>query len=74
MPEIGKVLLGLGLAVALIGALLVFVGAMGLPLGKLPGDFSFRGKHVTLFFPLGTCILISAVLSLMLWLLSRIHR
>ena len=74
MPELGKALLGFGLAIAVIGILLLLAGSVGLPLGKLPGDFSYRGKHVSFFFPLGTCILISVVLSLLFWLISRIHR
>lgn len=74
MPELGKALLGLGLAIALIGALLLLAGRIGLPLGRLPGDIAYRGKHVSFFFPIGTSILISVVLSLLLWLLSRMHR
>ena len=74
MPELGKVLLGFGLAIAVIGILLLVAGSVGLPLGRLPGDFSYRGKHFSFFFPLGTCILISAVVSLLFWLISRIHR
>ncbi|MFP5277191.1 MAG: DUF2905 domain-containing protein [Acidobacteriota bacterium] len=74
MSELGKALLGIGLAIALTGALLLIAGRIGLPLGRLPGDFSYRGKHVSFFFPLGTSILISVVLSLLLYLISRIHR
>ena len=74
MSELGKALLGIGLAIALIGALLLIAGRIGVPLGRLPGDFSYRGKHVSFFFPLGTSILISVVLSLLLYLISRIHR
>jgi Protein of unknown function (DUF2905) len=46
----------------------------GLPLGRLPGDVAYRGKHVSVFFPIGTSILISIVLSLILYLISRFHR
>lgn len=74
MPELGKALLGFGLAIALIGILLLVAGSIGLPLGRLPGDVSYRGKHVSFFFPLGTCILISIVLSLLLWLITRVRR
>lgn len=72
--ELGKALLGLGLLLALVGAGLLLAGRIGLPLGRLPGDFAFKGKHVSVFFPLGTSILISIVLSAVLYLLSRFHR
>lgn len=74
MMELGKALLGIGLAIALAGAALWFAGRMGWPVGRLPGDIAYKGKHVTVLFPLGTCILISVLLSLLLYLLSRFHR
>ncbi len=74
MAELGKVLLGLGLLLVFVGGLLVFAGRTGLPLGRLPGDFVYRGKHVSVFFPLGTSILISIVLSVIFYLISRFHR
>lgn len=74
MHELGKALIGLGLLLALIGACLLLAGRMGLPLGRLPGDIAYKGKHVSIYFPLATCILISIVLSLILYLLSRFHR
>lgn len=74
MTELGKALLGLGLLLILLGAVLVLAGRLGLPLGRLPGDFAYRGKNVSVYFPLGTCILISAVLSLVAYLLSHFRR
>lgn len=74
MAELGKALLGLGLLLVVVGAVLLLVARFGVPLGKLPGDFSFRGKHVSFFFPLGTSILLSVVLSLILYLISRFRR
>ena len=47
---------------------------IGLPLGRLPGDISYKGKNVSFYFPLGTSILISVVLSALLYLLSRFRR
>jgi hypothetical protein len=72
--ETGKILLGLGLLLASIGALLLLAGRFGLPLGRLPGDFAYRGKNVSVFIPIGTSILISIILSVALYLLSRFHR
>ncbi len=74
MTELGKALLAIGLAIAALGAALLIGGRLGLPLGRMPGDIAYKGKHVSVFFPLGTCILISVVLALLLYLLSRFHR
>jgi len=74
MNELGKTLLGLGLLLTVTGALLLLAGRIGLPLGRLPGDIAYKGKHVSVFFPLGTCILISVVLSAIFYLFSRFHR
>ncbi len=74
MVDLGKALVGVGLLLALAGALLVLAGRVGLPLGRLPGDIAFRGKHVSVFLPLGTSLLISVVLSVVFYLLARFHR
>jgi len=74
MHDLGKMLLGLGLLLALIGAAILLASRMGLPLGRLPGDFSYKGKNVSFYFPLGTSILISVVLSAILYVLSRFRR
>lgn len=74
MAEIGKMMLGLGVLLILVGAGLMLASRLGLPLGRLPGDMAYRGKHVSFFFPLGTSILISVVLSLVFYLLSRIQK
>jgi len=74
MNELGKVLLGLGLLLAVIGAVLMLAGRFGLPLGRLPGDFAYRGKNVSFYFPLGTSILISIVLSVLFYLISHLRR
>jgi hypothetical protein len=74
MSAIGKSLLTIGLLIAAIGAVLLLAGRMGLPLGRLPGDFAYRGRKVAIFFPLGTSILISVVLSLLFYLISVFRR
>ncbi len=74
MTELGKALLGLGLVLVFVGAALLFAGRMGLPLGRLPGDFAYKGKNVSFYFPLGTCVLLSVLLSVVFYLLSRFHR
>jgi hypothetical protein len=74
MVELGKALLGLGLLLVVVGGVLLLAARFGLPLGRLPGDISYRGKNVSVFFPLGTSILISVVLSAILYLISRFRR
>ncbi len=74
MHELGKALLGVGLLLAAIGVVLMLAGRFGLPLGRLPGDIAYRGKHVSVYFPLGTSILISIVLSVLLYVLSHLRR
>ena len=71
MSDLGRILIGIGLFLVLCGAVVLLVGKLGLPLGRLPGDFAWRGKHTTVYFPLGTSILLSVVLSLVFWALSR---
>jgi hypothetical protein len=74
MNELGKALLGLGLLLALIGALVLPAARTGLPLGRLPGDISYKGRNFSIYVPLGTSILISIVLSVILYLFSRFRR
>jgi hypothetical protein len=74
MNELGKALIALGLLIALTGALVLVAARFGLPLGRLPGDISYKGKNVSVYLPLWTSILISIVLSLIFYLLSRFRR
>ncbi len=73
MTEIGKMLLGLGLVIVGIGLVLMLFGRTNLPIGRLPGDILYRGKHTTFYFPLATSIVVSVVLSLVLYLVGRIR-
>jgi hypothetical protein len=71
MADLGKLLLVLGGGILLIGVVLLLAGRFNLPLGRLPGDISYRGKNTVVYFPLATSIIISIVLSLILWLFNR---
>ncbi|MGB6830851.1 MAG: DUF2905 domain-containing protein [Terracidiphilus sp.] len=71
MNEIGKFLVGIGLLLVLVGIFVIVAARIGLPLGRLPGDIAYRGKHVSVYIPLGTCILISVVFTLSLYLISK---
>ncbi len=74
MPELGKILIGIGIVLIVIGGIVMLLGRSGLPLGRLPGDILYRGKHTTFYFPLATSILVSIVLSLILFVISRLKR
>ena len=74
MAEMGRILVGLGIALVVMGGVVILLGRAGLPLGRLPGDFLFRGKNTTFYFPLATSILVSVVLSLLFFLIGRLKR
>lgn len=74
MPEIGKILVGLGILLIVVGGVVMLLGRSGLPLGRLPGDFLYRGKNTTFYFPLATSIVVSVVLSLVFFLIGRLKR
>ena len=62
----------LGIALVVIGGIVMLLGRTGLPLGRLPGDILYKGKNTTFYFPLATSILISVVLSSVLYLIGRL--
>jgi hypothetical protein len=74
MADLGRMLLVLGVALMVIGGIVILLGRPGLPLGRLPGDVVYRGKNTTFYFPLASCILISVVLSTVLFLIGRLKR
>lgn len=73
MSDVGKMLIFAGLLLAAFGAVLLLLGRTNLPIGRLPGDILYRGKHTTFYFPLATSILFSVVLSLALYLIARLR-
>jgi hypothetical protein len=72
--ELGKLLVFLGLALLVAGLAVMLLGRMNWPLGRLPGDFLYRGKRTTVYFPLATSLLVSVVLSILLYVISRWRR
>jgi len=68
--QFGKIFLIIGIVIAGIG-LLMMIGGKIPWIGKLPGDFFFKGERFTFYFPLTTSILASVVLTLILWLIGR---
>jgi len=69
--ELGKLLVVIGMLLVAAGIVVMLMGRMNLPLGRLPGDFSYRGKHTTVYFPLATSVVVSVVLSILLYVVSR---
>jgi len=70
LEPIGRVLVALGAAILGLGILIVLVGKIPF-LGKLPGDVVIRRGNFTCFFPLMTSIILSVILSSVLWLIRR---
>ena len=70
----GRILVVLGVALVVIGGIVMLLGRTGVPMGRLPGDFLYRGKNTTFYFPLASSILISIVLSIVLFLIGRLKR
>jgi len=74
MMDFGKLLIFFGFVLLIAGVALLLLGRTHLPLGRLPGDIIYRGKHTTFYFPLATSILLSVVLSLVLYVVTRWRR
>jgi H+/Cl- antiporter ClcA len=72
--ELGKLLIFLGIALVVAGVVVILLGRINLPFGRLPGDFLYRGKNTTVYFPLATSLLVSVVLSIVLYVVSRWRR
>jgi hypothetical protein len=70
LADLGKILIVIGLVITVVGV--IFVAGGKIPwLGRLPGDFTFKGERYTVYFPLATSILLSVVLSLIFWFFGR---
>jgi hypothetical protein len=74
MFGLGRILIFFGLILIVAGLVVVGLTRLNLPLGRLPGDLSWRGRGWSVSFPLATSILLSVILSLILWIVSRFHR
>ena len=72
MGQMAKILIGFGLALVVAGGLMLLMQRFGI--GRLPGDFAWKGKHGTVYLPLATSVLLSLILTLLLNLWLRRHR
>jgi hypothetical protein len=67
----GRLLISAGLLLVVIGLLVTFAGRLPFRIGRLPGDIYIQGRHTSFYFPLATCILLSVIFSLVMWLFRR---
>jgi hypothetical protein len=74
MGDLGRMLIFIGGLLLAVGIILVLAGKVNLPIGRLPGDIVYRGKNTTFYFPLATSILLSVILSLVLYVVNRMRR
>ena len=74
MAEAGKVLVIAGVVAIIAGTALMLLGRAGMPLGRLPGDIVYRGKSTIFYFPLATSIVLSVLLSLVLYVIGRFRQ
>lgn len=72
--ELGKGLLILGLVIAAVGIFLLAGPRLPFRLGRLPGDISYHGRHTTFYFSIVTCIVLSVVLTVILWIVGAMRR
>ncbi len=74
MGDLGRILVFVGGLLLVFGLVLILSGKVNLPIGRLPGDIVYRGKNTTFYFPLMTSILLSVILSLVLYVVNRMRR
>ena len=68
---LGRLLIVSGVVLVVIGLLVSLAGRLPFRLGRLPGDIYIHGRNTTFYFPIVTCILLSVVFSLVLWIFRR---
>jgi hypothetical protein len=74
VTDLGKVLVLLGGILVVAGVALILIGRTNLPIGRLPGDIVYRGKNTTFYFPLATSIVVSVVLSILMYVIGRMRK
>ena len=70
--QFGKWLVGLGIVIVALGLLMLLLGRIGL--FRLPGDLQLGGRNWRIYFPLATCVILSILLTLILWLIHYLRR
>ncbi len=72
MTDLGKLLILLGLTLFLLGVAIYTVSRLGLR--RLPGDIEYQGQHVHFFFPIVSCLVLSVLMTALLWLWNWLTR
>jgi len=70
MSDLGRMLIVMGIVILVVGVVLLLAGRVS-GIGRLPGDIHVERGHWTFYFPLGTSIVLSLLLTLVLWLIGR---
>lgn len=68
---VARLLIVAGIVLVSLGLLVLLAERLHLPLGRLPGDVVWRGKNTTVYFPWVTCLLLSFLVTLLLWIFRR---
>ena len=68
---VGRALIAFGVLLVVIGLALEFASRLPFRIGRLPGDIYFHRGNTTFYFPIVTCVLVSVVLTLVLWIFDR---
>jgi hypothetical protein len=74
LGDLGKSLLAIGIVLVVAGIFLVSGAKLPFRLGHLPGDIAYQGRNGNFYFPVVTCILLSVVLTLILWIVNLFRR
>ena len=74
LREIGKILLVIGIVLVGVGALLLSGARLPYRIGRLPGDIVIQGRNGSFYFPIVTCIIVSLLFTLLMWILNLFRR
>jgi DUF2905 family protein len=74
LREIGKTLSVIGAVLVGVGALLLFGARLPYRIGRLPGDIVIQGRNGSFYFPIVTCIIVSLLFTLLMWILNLFRR
>lgn len=69
--NLARVLIIAGVVLICVGFVVLLLNRLNLPVGRLPGDVVWRGKRTTIYFPWVTCLILSALATIVLWLMNR---
>jgi len=68
---VGRTVIIIGLVLVAVGILMILGDRLPIKLGRLPGDVVVRGKNSVFYFPIVTCLVVSVILSLVMWVIGR---